>query len=88
MKVVGYITKILDPIRINTSNPELRVEKIQVGIETVEGEKLYVDVINSKHKVAGLEIGDKVEVDFSFRANDVVPGKIFNNLNCNSIVKV
>ena len=86
-KEEGYVTNILNPIFLRKKDKE-RIEKIQVGIETVEGERFYVDVINSRHKIKDIAIGDKVLVEFAFRANDSIPGKVFNNLNCHSITKI
>lgn len=69
------------------SRPDLY--KKVVTIVTADGQKLYVDVINSRLKdlEKGIDVSTIVEVHYSFKGSER-DGKKYNNIYCNSIKRI
>lgn len=84
----GTIFKISDRIPLKGKDNAAR-EKVLVGIETADEQTFFVDLIDNKiDKLAKLNLGDHVSVDFSFKGFTTVGGKSYNNLYCHNIEKL
>lgn len=70
------------------TGPDLR--KKVITVETVDGQVLYLDIINTRLKVLEsekIEVGSVVGVEYSFKGSER-DGKKYNNIYCNGIVKM
>lgn len=88
IKIKGTIISISKEIELKAGDVKPMQKKF-VGLETADGQKLFLDLINKRiDLLKNINVGDYVEVEFTFKGNDTALGRIYNNLFCHSLVKL
>lgn len=83
------VKNVGDLIHMEKKNGPDLYKKV-LTVETSDGQKLYVDVINIRLKSLenqNIQTGSIVDIEYSFKGSER-DGKKYNNIFCNSVTKI
>lgn len=87
-KQTGTVKEIANPVSLKEIRGEEKIEKVAIKIEIDNDQSFFLDVIGNKLKLLeGIEVGDYIEVSFTFRGSKK-RGIGYNNLYCHDIKKL